>query len=48
MTFPIKDGANGGRRGALTLSPEDFLRRFLLHGFNRIRRYGLLANGGPQ
>jgi hypothetical protein len=33
----------------LTLSPEEFLRRFLLHvlpsGFHRIRHYGLLARG---
>ena len=33
----------------MTLSPEEFMRRFLLHvlpaGFHRIRHYGLLANG---
>jgi hypothetical protein len=33
----------------MTLSPEEFLRRFLLHilpgGFHRIRHYGLLAHG---
>ena len=33
----------------MTLSPEEFLRRFLLHvlpsGFHRIRHYGLLARG---
>jgi hypothetical protein len=32
----------------MTLSPEEFMRRFLLHvlpsGFHRIRHYGLLAN----
>jgi hypothetical protein len=35
----------------MTLSPDEFLRRFLLHvlpsGFHRIRHYGLLAHG-PQ
>jgi hypothetical protein len=33
----------------MTLSPDEFLRRFLLHvlpsGFHRIRHYGLLAHG---
>ncbi len=36
---------------AMTLSPDEFIRRFLLHvlpaGFHRIRHYGLLAKG-PQ
>jgi hypothetical protein len=36
------------RYKAMTLSPEEFMRRFLLHvlpgGFHRIRHYGLLAN----
>jgi hypothetical protein len=33
----------------MTLSADEFIRRFLLHvlagGFHRIRHYGLLANG---
>jgi len=33
----------------MTLAPEEFIRRFLLHvlpdGFHRIRHYGLFANG---
>jgi len=33
----------------MTLSADEFMRRFLLHvlpgGFHRIRHYGLLANG---
>ena len=37
---------------AMTLSPEEFMRRFLLHvlpgGFHRIRHYGLLANGSRK
>lgn len=34
----------------MKLSPDEFIRRFLLHvlpsGFHRIRHYGLFANGG--
>src|SRR5437660_2872317 len=34
---------------AMTLSPHEFIRRFLMHvlpkGFHRIRHYGLFANG---
>jgi hypothetical protein len=33
----------------MTLTPHEFLRRFLMHvlpkGFHRIRQYGLLASG---
>jgi hypothetical protein len=40
------DGA--GRRRTMTLSADEFIRRFLLHvlpkGFHRIRHYGLLAS----
>ena len=36
----------------MTLSGEEFMRRFLLHvlpgGFHRIRHYGLLANGSRR
>lgn len=36
----------------MTLSPQEFMRRFLLHvlpgGFHRIRHYGLLANGSRK
>ena len=36
----------------MTLPPEEFMRRFLLHvlpgGFHRIRHYGLLANGARK
>jgi hypothetical protein len=55
VTFRWKDyRANKGHSGktrhkAMTLSPPEFMRRFLLHvlpgGFHRIRHYGLLANG---
>jgi hypothetical protein len=49
VVFTYKDYADGSRRKTLSLEPEEFIRRFLLHtlpkGFVRIRRYGLLANG---
>jgi hypothetical protein len=36
----------------MTLSPTEFIRRFLLHvlpdGFQRIRHYGFLANGNRE
>lgn len=48
MTFTWKDYARGPRLQEMTLSGEEFLRRFLLHvlpdRFVRIRYYGLLAN----
>jgi hypothetical protein len=51
VTFRWKDyRAKGGtRHKTMTLAPQEFMRRFLLHvlpgGFHRIRHYGLLANG---
>ena len=40
------------RHKAMTLSPQEFMRRFLLHvlpgGFHRIRHCGLLANGSRR
>lgn len=54
VTFRWKDyRANGRTRyKAMTLAPQEFMRRFLLHvlpgGFHRIRHYGLLANGGRR
>lgn len=50
VTFRWKDYRDKGRtrHKTMTLSPEEFMRRFLLHilpsGFHRIRHYGLLAN----
>jgi hypothetical protein len=48
VTFTWKDYARGQRLENMTLSGEEFLRRFLLHvlpdRFVRIRYYGLLAN----
>jgi len=51
VSFRWKDYRAKGRtrHKAMTLSPQEFIRRFLLHvlpgGFHRIRHYGLLANG---
>lgn len=49
VTFTWKDYRDGSRIKHMTLEPEEFIRRFLLHvlpdGFQRIRHYGFLANG---
>ena len=45
-------GKGRTRHKTMTLSPEEFMRRFLLHvlpgGFHRIRHYGILANGSRK
>ena len=54
--YRVKDGATVAagktRHKTMTLAPEEFMRRFLLHvlpgGFHRIRHYGLLANGSRK
>ena len=49
VTFRFKDYRRNGqaRYRTMTLAPDEFIRRFLLHvlpkGFHRIRHYGLLA-----
>ena len=54
VTFGWKDYRAKARTRykTMTLSPEEFMRRFLLHvlpgGFHRIRHYGLLANGSRK
>jgi Putative transposase/Transposase zinc-binding domain len=54
VTFRWKDYRAKGRTRykTMTLSAEEFMRRFLLHllpaGFHRIRHYGLLANGSRR
>jgi hypothetical protein len=54
VSFKWKDYRAKGktRYKAMTLAPEEFMRRFLLHvlpgGFHRIRHYGLLANGSRK
>ncbi len=48
VRFRYKDYACGNRRKVMSLDPQEFIRRFLLHvlprGFMRIRHYGLLGN----
>jgi predicted Zn-ribbon and HTH transcriptional regulator len=48
VTFTYKDYKHEQRQKVMTLSADEFLRRFLLHvlpdGFQRIRHYGLLGN----
>ena len=54
MTVQAIDGGTNAktRHKTMTLAPEEFMRRFLLHvlpgGFHRIRHYGLLANGSRK
>jgi Putative transposase/Transposase zinc-binding domain len=48
VTFRWKDYAHGSKQRAMTLTHEEFLRRFLQHvlptGFPRIRYFGFLAH----
>ncbi len=48
VSFRWRDSAHGNKKRIMTLSVEEFLRRFLLHllprGFVRIRNFGFLAN----
>src|ERR1035438_8113220 len=50
VTFRWKDYAHGNKKRKMTVSADEFLRRFLLHtlprGFVRIRFFGFLA--GPR
>jgi hypothetical protein len=48
VTFAYKDYKDEQQQKLMTLSADEFLRRFLLHvlpeGFQRIRHYGLFSN----
>lgn len=48
VTFTAKDYKNGGKRKDITLSPCEFVRRFMMHvlpsRFQKIRYYGFLCN----
>jgi len=48
VSFAYKDYKHEQRQKVMTLSADEFLRRFLMHvlpnGFQRIRHYGLLGN----
>jgi hypothetical protein len=50
VTFRWKDYAHGNKKRKMTVTADEFLRRFLLHtlprGFVRIRSFGFLA--GPR
>jgi hypothetical protein len=52
VTFQWKDYRDGDAHKTMTLTAEEFIRRFLLHvlppGFHRIRYYGLLGNHHGQ
>ena len=54
VTLRYKDYRRSGadRQQVMTLSADEFIRRFLLHalprGFHRIRHYGLLASGNRK
>jgi len=54
VTFRFKDYRRDGaeRYRTMTLTADEFIRRFLLHvlpkGFHRIRHYGLLASAGRR
>ena len=49
VTFRWRDYRHGNAPSLMSLGPDEFIRRFLLHslpdGFHRIRHYGFLANG---
>jgi Putative transposase len=49
VTFRWRDSSDHNQQKSLSLSLDEFLRRFLLHvlpkGFVRIRNFGFLANG---
>ena len=61
MLLRVENGNGGKDRytllsqrllSVLTLAPQEFLRRFLMHtmpsGFQRIRHYGLFSTGGES
>ncbi len=49
MVFRWRDYRHGNAPRQMSLAPDEFIRRFLIHslpdGFHRIRHYGFLANG---
>jgi hypothetical protein len=48
VTFRCRDYAHGNKQKKMTVSAEEFIRRFLVHvlprGFVRIRHFGFMAN----
>jgi hypothetical protein len=49
VSFRWRDYRHGNASKVMSLAPDEFIRRFLIHclpdGFHRIRHYGYLANG---
>ncbi len=49
VSFRWRDYRRGNESKVMSLAPDEFIRRFLIHslpdGFHRIRHYGFLANG---
>jgi len=49
VCFSYKDYRDGGERKEMSLSADEFIKRFLYHvlpaGFHKIRHYGFLGNG---
>ena len=52
VSFKWRDYRDGSRWKVMTLSAEEFIRRFLMHilptGFMKIRHYGFLSSRGKQ
>ena len=52
VTFEYKDYKDEGRIKLMTITAEEFIRRFLMHvlpnRFTKIRHYGILANRGKK
>ena len=52
VTFKWRDYRDGSRWKEMTLSADEFIRRFLMHvlppGFTKIRHYGFLSSRGKQ
>jgi DNA-directed RNA polymerase subunit RPC12/RpoP len=52
VSFRWRDYAHGGKKKVMTVSADEFLRRFLLHvlpkGLVRIRHFGFFANRRRQ
>ena len=48
VSFKWRDYKDGSKKKVMTVSAEEFIRRFLIHilppGFMKIRHYGLLGN----
>lgn len=52
VTFSMKNYRNGGKHQVITLTEQEFIRRFSLHilpkGFTRIRHYGILSSSSKK